>query len=124
MPCSDRRFALPPARWTAASGVLVLALVATAPLQAQTTPAPTARVPEQPSNMTTTQLQGVSCIVTGLATAAGAVLYSNTVAAAVDWSLPVVLAPVIAGAYAIGCTVGATTGPGVHWLYARYVGNW
>jgi hypothetical protein len=123
MPTPDKAFSTPAVRRIAGVGLFGVGLLMAAPAQAQTVPARIA-VPEQPSTMTTTQLQGVSCIVTGLAAATGAVLYSNAVAAAVDWSLPVVLAPVIAGAYAIGCSVGATTGPGVHWLYARYVGAW
>jgi len=74
-----------------------------------------------PPGMSSEQLQGVSCIITGLLTAAGAVAYSGSLASAVSGvSVPWLIAPVIAGGYAVGCSVGATTGPGAYWLYARF----
>ena len=103
---------------------MALALGLASPVMGQTRPAaPT--VPDHPSMMSVAQLQGVSCIVAGLAGSVGAVLYSGPIAtAASDWSVPFLLAPAMVGAYAIGCTIGATTGPGLHWLYVRYVGDW
>ncbi len=103
---------------------LALILGLAAPAMAQNRAAAPA-VPDHPSTMSVAQLQGVSCIVAGVAGAVGAVLYSGPIAtAATDWSLPFLLAPAMMGAYAIGCTIGATTGPGLHWLYVRYVGDW
>lgn len=80
-------------------------------------------IPPEPSNMTALQLQGVACILTGAATAAGAVFYSGTLvaaASALDWTIPLLVIPAAAGGYAVGCTVGSITGPGAHWLYLRY----
>ena len=103
---------------------VAIGLALASPAAAQTRAAPPT-VPEHPSTMSTFQLQGVSCIFAGLAGAVGAAIYTGPIAtAATDWSVPFLLAPAMVGAYAIGCTVGATTGPGVHWLYARYVGDW
>ena len=81
-------------------------------------------IPAQPENMSALQLQGVACILTGAATAAGAVFYSGTLAAAasaLDWTIPLLVIPAAAGGYAVGCTVGAITGPGAHWLYLRFI---
>ena len=103
---------------------LALTLGTAAPAMAQTRAAHPA-IPDHPSTMSVAQLQGVSCIVAGVAGAVGAAVYSGPIAtAATDWSLPFLLAPAMVGAYAIGCTIGATTGPGLHWLYVRYVGDW
>jgi hypothetical protein len=80
-------------------------------------------VPANPENMSSVQLQGVACILTGVLTAAGAVLYSGPLAAAAtaaDWAIPSLVIPAAAGGYAVGCTVGAITGPGAHWLYRRF----
>lgn len=80
-------------------------------------------IPPEPSNMSALQLQGVACILTGAAAAAGAVFYSGTLvaaASALDWSIPLLVIPAAAGGYAVGCTVGSITGPGAHWLYLRY----
>ena len=101
-----------------------LTVAAVTPAMAQNRAALPA-VPDHPSTMSVAQLQGVSCIVAGVAGALGAIVYSGPIAtAATDWSLPFLLAPAMVGAYAIGCSVGATTGPGLHWLYVRYVGDW
>ncbi len=89
----------------------------------QAAPAPTT-IPIPPvSAMTAAELQGVTCIVAGVMTAVGALAYSGTVASTVGssaWTLPLLIAPAMAGGYAIGCSVGATTGPGAVWLYNRY----
>ncbi len=120
LPCDRHAVGLP----IAMTIILPLTIGWAAPAMAQNRAVAPA-VPDRPSTMSVTQLQGVSCIITGVAGAIGAVIYSGPIAtAATDWSLPFLLAPAMVGAYAIGCTIGATTGPGVHWLYARYIGNW
>ena len=78
-------------------------------------------IPDSPANMSSQQLQGVSCIAFGLLTAAGALYYSTTVTLATfaqAWSIPLIAVPVAAGGYAVGCNVGSTTGPGLYWMYA------
>jgi len=83
-----------------------------------------ANIPAEPENMSLAQLQGVACIVTGLVAATGAVMYSGSLAAAAiaaDWTIPLLFIPAAAGGYAVGCSVGSITGPGVHWLYRRYL---
>jgi len=73
--------------------------------------------------MTSAEVQGVTCIIAGVMTAVGALAYSGTVATSVGssaWTLPLLIAPAMAGGYAIGCSVGATTGPGAAWIYNRY----
>lgn len=78
-------------------------------------------IPDHPVNMSTTQLQGVSCIILGAATAAGTIFYSTTVTLASfasSWGIPLLAIPVAAGGFAVGCSVGSTTGPGLYWIYA------
>jgi hypothetical protein len=71
--------------------------------------------------MTLAQFQGVSWIVTGLVMPIGVLLYSGPiVAVGADWSLPFLLFSAAADGYAVGCNVGATTGPGAYRLYRRY----
>ena len=103
--------------------MLLAAGLAASPAMAAETAAPRA-IPAHPENMTTDQLQGVSCIISGVAAATGAVLYSSTIAAAAatvsDWTIPLLAIPVAAGGYAVGCNVGSITGPGFYWLYQRF----
>lgn len=85
-----------------------------------------ASVAPHPENMSVEQLQGVSCILTGVMAATGAIFYSGTLAAAAtaaDWTIPLLVIPAAAGGYAVGCTVGSITGPGAHWLYLRFIGK-
>jgi hypothetical protein len=101
---------------------LALLLTLAAPMAARAAPT----IPPNPENMSEMQLQGVACILTGVVTAAGAIYYSGTLAAAAaaaDWSIPLLVIPAAAGGYAVGCSVGSITGPGVHWLYLRYLAS-
>lgn len=111
----------------ALAGALILGLGWLPPLPAlaqagaSRPPGSSSSVPAHPEMMTTTELQGVSCIALGTVTAAGALYYSTTVTLASfanNWGLPLLAVPIAAGGYAVGCNIGSTTGPGLYWIYA------
>jgi len=103
-----------------AAGLALAPHVATAQTSPQISPPALATI----ERMTVAELQGVSCIVAGVLTAAGALAFGGALAtAALDVSFPVLALPILAGGYAIGCNVGATTGPGAYWLYGQLAGR-
>jgi hypothetical protein len=108
------------ARGLAAAGLAVLASQAPATGWADTAPEP-----KKPDNaMTSSQFQGVSCIVGGIVSSVTAYAYSDIVAVAATGgaTAPVFLLPIIATGFAAGCGVAATMAPGLYWIFTEFHG--
>ena len=93
-------------------------LVAHAPARAVEAPSPLAPAG---TPMTMAEFQGLSCAALGAATGLAALAYLDpiTVAAAGTFSTPLLLIPVVAAGFAVGCSVGATVSPALAWAYRQ-----
>ena len=78
-------------------------------------------VPPAGTPMTMAEFQGLSCAALGAATGLAALAYIDpiTVAAAGTFSTPLLLIPVVAAGFAVGCSVGATVSPALAWAYRQ-----
>jgi hypothetical protein len=74
----------------------------------------------QPQEITTSEFQGLSCLVGGTFGGLAAWTYSEIflAGAIAGSSLPVVI-PVVATAFVAGCGVGSVMAPGLLWIYRR-----
>jgi hypothetical protein len=98
------------------TGAAALLIALSAPGLAQTT-SPPAPVPTVAFGMTLPEYQGVGCLVSGTAAGAGVFAYSDVITVAATGMLnPVLLIPVIATGFAVGCGVGATVSPAFLWI--------
>ena len=86
------------------------------PAIAETTqPAPPA--PVVALGMTLPEYQGWGCLVGGTVAATGVFAYSDVITVAATGMLnPVLLVPVLATGFAVGCGVGATASPAFLWI--------
>lgn len=103
-----------PGEQTAAAAVVPAAeaapVVAAAPAAVEAAPAPRASARSAPS-------RGVGCITVGAIASVGALVYSNTVGAAVTGGANSgLLMPLMAASYAVGCGIGAAVTPTLAWL--------
>ena len=97
-------------------GPLGVALATTMPTSADTTqPAPPA--PAVALGMTLPEYQGWGCLIGGGIAATGVFVYSDAITVAATGMVnPVLLIPVMATGFAVGCGVGATGSPAFLWL--------
>ncbi len=97
--------------------VVCLALLAATPAHAQSDAAP---VGPLPSDTTYPEFQGLGCLAGGTIVAVGAATYAEVIAAAAIGGASVpLMVPILATAFAVGCSVGAVMAPGVWWIYRR-----
>jgi hypothetical protein len=93
----------------------------TVPAMAQTArpvPSPTVAM-----GMTMPEYQGWGCLVGGTSGATGVFVYSDAITFAATGALnPVLLIPVMATGFAVGCGVGATVSPAFLWI-GRVIGG-
>jgi hypothetical protein len=80
---------------------------------------PTAESANRRPAMSSSQFQGVSCILGGALAAAASFTYSDVVALATTGALtaPILMVPILATGFAAGCGVFATMAPGLYWIY-------
>ncbi|MGE4219322.1 MAG: hypothetical protein AB7G39_07720 [Alphaproteobacteria bacterium] len=90
---------------------LCASVLGAGPARAQQAPGPAGEY------MTATELQSLACIGVGTVTA-----LSTTVLVFMS-PLEFLNAPVVAGAFAAGCGVGAIVAPGVYWIARRLYGE-
>jgi hypothetical protein len=109
------------ARGLAAAGVAIL--LGQAPAAGWAGAAPDPGKPGDP--MTSTQFQGVSCIVGGILSGVTAYAYSDIVAVVATGGVtaPVLVLPIIATGFAAGCGVAATMAPGLYWIFTEVHGT-
>ena len=87
------------------------AMLVAAPAQAQQAPGPAGEY------MTATELQSLACI------GVGSVAALTTTALVIMSPLEFLNAPVVAGAFAAGCGVGAIVAPGAYWIVRQFYGE-
>jgi len=77
--------------------------------------------PQEPANMTMSQLQGLACLGTGLFGAMVAYAYTDmlVLTGAVVVNPVAIFAPVVVTGFAFGCNIGSSVAPGLFWLHAR-----
>ena len=77
---------------------------------------------DAPGNMTVPQFQGISCLGTGAFGAVIAYAYTDmlVLTGTVVVNPLVIVAPAMATAFAVGCSVGANAAPGLYWLSRQY----
>jgi hypothetical protein len=60
---------------------------------------------------------GLGCLAIGALASAGVLIYSNTLAVAITGGPnPNLVLPLMVAGYAVGCGIGASVSPGLHWL--------
>ncbi len=70
--------------------------------------------------MSLAEYQGVSCAVVGMLAGLGALAYLNPLtAAAAGLGSPLLVVPVLATGFTVGCSVGSTLSPAFLWFYRR-----
>ena len=96
-------------------------LVLARPASAQTAPA-TPPVAVGPYGMAVQEWQGLSCIGTGTLASLGVFVYSDVLTVALTGvaANPLLLVPLLATGFALGCTAGANMGPGLLWAYRQF----
>lgn len=100
---------------TVASIVITLASAS-----AQTAQSQSALIPPRDTPMTLPEYQGLSCIAAGALTGLATLAYLDPISvAATGLTSPLLLVPVAAAGFAVGCSVGATIGPAFLWFYRR-----
>jgi len=105
-------------RFVARLGVAVLVTVPSMAQTALPVPAPTVAL-----GMTLPEYQGWGCLVGGTSGASGVFVYSDAITVAATGALnPVLLIPVMATGFAVGCGVGATVSPAFLWI-GRIIGG-
>ncbi len=87
------------------------ATLSAAPAQAQQAPGPVGEY------MTATEMQSLACI------GVGSVVALTTTVLVVMSPLEFLNAPVVAGAFAAGCGVGAIVAPGAYWIVRQIYGE-
>jgi hypothetical protein len=106
----------------AIAALLVVALLALAhPASAQTAPAaPSGAV--GPYGMAIQEWQGLSCLGIGVLGSTGVYVYSDVLTEILTGvaANPLVLVPLLATGFVLGCTAGANMGPGLLWLYRQW----
>jgi len=97
----------------------VALVAATAPAaSAQTVVSPPLDAPPSVMPMTMSEFSGLACIGTGIVAGVAALGYVEPVTmAATGLEVPILMAPVIAAAFAVGCSVGGSVAPGLLWIY-------
>ena len=109
-----RRFV---SRATAAVVSIVLTLASASAQNVQNQPR---LVLPRDAPMTIAEYQGLSCIAVGIVTCIGTLGYLDPIAAAAtSLASPLLLVPVVAAGFAVGCSVGATLSPAFLWFYRR-----
>ena len=107
----------PASRATAAVVSIVLTLASASAQNVQTR---SPLVLPRDSPMTIAEYQGLSCIAVGIVTGIGTLGYLDPIAAAAtSVASPLLLVPVVAAGFAVGCSVGATLSPAFLWFYRR-----
>jgi hypothetical protein len=92
-------------------------LAVAAPSLAQTGSPAATPMPIVGLGMTLPEYQGMGCLTAGVIAATGVFIYSDVITAAVSGVVnPVLLIPVVATGFAVGCGVGATLSPGFLWI--------
>ena len=77
-------------------------------------------VPPRDAPMTLAEYQGLSCVTAGAITGIATLGYLDPIAAATTGlASPLLLVPVVAAGFAVGCSVGATLSPAFLWFYRR-----
>jgi hypothetical protein len=96
-------------------------LMVAAMLSASTTAAQTADASETatgPYNMPIQSWQGLGCLYGGVVASAGVFYYQDVLAYALSGAVnPLLLVPLIATGFSVGCSVGYNSAPGLVWLY-------
>jgi hypothetical protein len=95
------------------------ALVLAQPARAQSSAPPS---PTGPYGMAMQEWQGVSCLGAGAVASLGTFVYSDVITVALTGVVtnPVLLVPLVATGFALGCGAGANMGPGLLWLYRQW----
>jgi len=93
-------------------------LMGTPPAFAQQPVSPTPLIPPANAPMNLAEYQGVSCAITGAAVGLATVAYLNPIeVATATTGTALLLVPVMAAGFAVGCSVGATLSPAFLWAY-------
>ena len=96
----------------------VAGLIAVAAARADTAQPAPAPMPIVGLGMTMPEYQGLGCMLGGTTAGAGAFAYSDIITAAATGMVnPVLLLPVVATGFAVGCSVGAAASPLFLWIH-------
>jgi hypothetical protein len=100
------------------AAIVIAALTASSPLAAQTAPRQAATNKPMPYAMTVAEYQGMGCLAEGSIGGLGAHLYSDVVAIALSGTAnPALGIPFVVSGFAIGCGIGASASPALHYIY-------
>jgi hypothetical protein len=107
-------------RATRATAAVVSIVLTFASAAAQTPQSQSSLLPPRDAPMTLAEYQGLSCIGIGAVAGVGTLGYLDPIAvAATGLASPLLLVPVVAAGFAVGCSVGATIAPAFLWFYRR-----
>jgi hypothetical protein len=103
-----------------ATAIVAQIAVMFAPASAQNTQGQPPLVLPRDAPMTMAEYQGLSCVALGAVTGIGTLGYLDPIAvAATGFTSPLLLVPVVAAGFAVGCGVGSTLAPALLWFYRR-----
>jgi hypothetical protein len=78
---------------------------------------PASPAPAVPPTMTMAEYQGLGCLLGGTVATTGVFVYSDIITIAATGVVnPLLLVPVMATGFAVGCSVAATVSPGLLWI--------
>jgi len=96
---------------------LMLAAALWTPAKAEA-PADVPETATGPYDMPIQNWQGLGCLYGGFLASAGVVYYQDVLVVALSGAVnPLLLVPLVATGFSVGCSVGYNSAPGLVWLY-------